>query len=179
MSTRPSWSLTEAAERTGASRSTLRRYREAGRFPGAFKDSAGAWRFPLEDLLANGLRPIDPAQSEQVSMPAEQGQPARLAELEREVSELQGRLAVERERSAGLERLARAAEANAADLRMALRMLEGGRSERPSESAQSMPAEQGLSGPVSAPERSTLREAVSVPERPARRLLGRLRDRLL
>lgn len=185
-STRPAWTLTEAAERTGVSRSSMRRYREAGRFPNAFKDSTGAWRFPLEDLLAIGLRPVDPAHAEQVSMPTEQGQPGRLAELELEVVELRSRLAVERERSAGLERLAQAAEANARDLRMALRMLEGGRAERPAERGpelpQSMPVEQAMSGPLSRAEQPTAGQAVSVAERPGegRSLgwLGKLRDRL-
>ena len=115
---RPSWTISDAADRVGVSRSTIRRYREAGKFPHAFKDSGGVWKVPLEDLLALGLRPVDPA----LNMPSEPMHDA----LPERVRELESALAVERAKSEGLQRLAAAAEANAADLRLALRMLESG-----------------------------------------------------
>lgn len=115
---RPSWTISDAADRVGVSRSTIRRYREAGKFPHAFKDSGGVWKVPLEDLLALDLRPVDPALSV-VPEPVEDG-------LTERVRELESALAVERARNEGLQRLAAAAEANAADLRLALRMLESG-----------------------------------------------------
>jgi aspartate aminotransferase-like enzyme len=131
-STRPAWTLTEAVERTGASRSTLRRYREAGKLPNAYKDTAGSWRFPLEDLLAAGLKLVDPAHVEQVTTP--NGHPHPLPEqatpeLQLKVMELEKALAVERARNEGLERIAASAQANADDLRRALRMLEVSRPE--------------------------------------------------
>lgn len=138
---RPSWTLSEAADLCSVSRSTVRRYREAGKFPHAFKDSGGVWKVPLEDLLAQGLSPVDPALSA-VPEPVEDG-------LAERVRELESALAVERARNEGLERLAASAEANAADLRLALRMLE--------------------SAPVAAQDEpmssSTEQVAVSVPER--------------
>lgn len=149
---RPAWTLSEAAERTGVSRSTLRRYREGGKFPNAYKAIDGQWKIPMEDLLAAGLRVSDPAlgaPAEQAvppaqSMPTEQpngqAQPAQDATVER-VRELESLLAVERARVEGLERLAAAAEANTADLRMALRVLESGRPTPVSEPAHEQPTE--------------------------------------
>lgn len=126
MSNRPSWTLSEAAERTGASRSTIRRYRETGKFPHAYKGTDKQWRVPVEDLLASGLTLNGQAQVEQVTMLSEQP----TEPLSERVRELEALLAVERARAAGLERVAAAAEANAADLRMALRMIEAARPER-------------------------------------------------
>ena len=126
-SIRPAWTLTEAVERTGASRSTLRRYRDAGKLPNAYKDTAGSWRFPVEDLLAAGLKLTDPAHHEQVSTPNGHAQPTPeqpTPELQVKVLELEKALAVEKARNEGLERIAAAAQANAEDLRRALRMLE-------------------------------------------------------
>lgn len=130
MSNRPSWTLSEAAERTGASRSTIRRYRETGKFPHAYKGTDKQWRVPVEDLLASGLTLSGQAQVEQVSTLI--GQPTEQASelLSERVRELEALLAVERARAAGLERVAAAAEANAADLRMALRMIEAARPEQ-------------------------------------------------
>lgn len=57
----PTYTLTEAAELTGKSRVTLRRYLDQGRFPNAFRDEADAnsrpWRIPGDDLRAAGLTP--------------------------------------------------------------------------------------------------------------------------
>lgn len=123
MSNRPSWTLSEAAERTGASRSTIRRYRETGKFPNAYKGTDKQWRVPVEDLLASGLTLSGQAQLEQVNTLSEQASEP----MSERVRELETLLAVERARAAGLERVAAAAEANAADLRMALRMIEAAR----------------------------------------------------
>ena len=130
MSNRPAWTLTEAVERTGASRSTIRRYREAGKFPNAYKDTAGTWRFPLEDLLAVGLSPSEPARERAQSKPREQGQStlteqASTASAE-QVSKLEQALILERTRAENAERLAASYQANVEDLRRALRMLEAG-----------------------------------------------------
>lgn len=126
MTNRPSWSLSEAAERTTASRSTLRRYLAAGRFPGAYKDSRGQWLFPMEDLLAAGIElkrvtetvPSEPAQEEVDPGPPEP------AALEDRIRKLELALAVERERNEGLVQLVAATKEGAADLRLALRAIE-------------------------------------------------------
>lgn len=143
---RPSWTITEAATRCGVSKSTIRRYREDGKFPNAWKDSSKPpqWRIPLEDLLANGLKPVDTAEA-----PSEQ---ALSAPSERE-RELEALLAVERARREAAERVADMAQASVEDLRMALRMLE---------SAPVRQAEQ-------APEVSLSQSPEQVPEQAAKR----------
>lgn len=57
MSTRPAWTLAEAAQNTDVSVSTLRRALRADRIAGAYKDHNGAWRLPIEGLIAAGYPP--------------------------------------------------------------------------------------------------------------------------
>lgn len=184
---RPAWTLTEAVERTGASRSTLRRYRDAGKFPNAYKDSSGVWRFPLPDLLAVGLQPVEPA-TEHVQNTASEQPTDSTAE---QVSKLEHALRAERERADNAERLAASYQQNAADLRRALRMLEAGtvKPEQPTELAQSKvtepptasPAEQASARPEPAEQAMPAREQPAPDrerDRPKpvpflRRLLGR------
>lgn len=58
------YTLSEAAELTGKSRVTLRRYLDQGRFPKAFRDEADPnsqpWHIPAGDLEAAGLAPSIP-----------------------------------------------------------------------------------------------------------------------
>lgn len=148
---RPAWTISEAVERTGASRSTIRRYRDAGKFAHAFKDSAGVWRVPIEDLLAAGLSVSDPARVEQVSQVNEQVQPAHeqaTVTLREKVTELERALAVEQARNEGLQRAAAAAEQNARDLRQALRMLEVSRPEQATTEHMNTVTEQVLTSPA-------------------------------
>jgi hypothetical protein len=164
---RPAWRLSEAVERTTASRSTLRRHLENGRLPNAYKDSSGAWRFPVEDLLAVGVSLLKSGPDIPVSVSSGRPIEQPLGDHTQRILELEHQLALERERSSGLERLAQQAQAHADGLQMALRMIEGSRHERPSEQALSVPSDR-------APE-----VAVSGPERPftgrARRLLAFVR----
>lgn len=51
------YTLTEAADLTGVSRSTIRRRHKDGAFPNAYKDSEGNWKVPLTDLEQAGIRP--------------------------------------------------------------------------------------------------------------------------
>lgn len=102
------------------SRSTVRRYREQGKFPNAFKDSSGAWKIPLEDLLAVGWKPNAPAQSEPVSVPPE---PVPERHNER-VAELERALELERVKRESAERLNAQIQANLDDLRQAMKMIE-------------------------------------------------------
>lgn len=125
MTNRPAWTLSESAERTTASRSTLRRYLAAGRFPGAYKDSKGQWRFPMEDLLAVGIelrKASETSPSEQVQEENEP-EPSLLTD-EARLRELELALAIERERNEGLQRLVDATKQGADDLRLALRAIE-------------------------------------------------------
>jgi predicted DNA-binding transcriptional regulator AlpA len=151
---RPAWTLTEAVERTGASRSTIRRYREAGKFPNAYKDTAGVWRFPLEDLLAVGLSPSEPARERLLGASGEKAQSmfteqASAASAE-QVSKLEQALREERTRADNAERLAASYLDNVNDLRRALLMLEAGtsRPEQATEQTQSVVSEQPNPAPA-------------------------------
>ena len=163
---RPAWTISEAVDRTGASRSTIRRYRDAGKFPHAYKDSTGVWRFPLEDLLAAGLQIIDPAQAERMTQSTEQAQPEpeQVSDsLLSKVTELERALAVEQARNAGLERLAQAAQENVLDLRRALRMLEVGKPEQVSDEPVNRVSEQPVTTPIEQPV-TTAEQRVTTPE---------------
>jgi predicted DNA-binding transcriptional regulator AlpA len=189
---RPAWTLTEAVQRTGASRSTLRRYLDAGKFPNAYKDTSHAWRFPLEDLLAAGLSVSEPPSERAQSTPNEQGlsvsnEQGSSANAE-QVSKLEQALREERTRADNAERLAASYLDNVQDLRRALRMLEAGtgQPEQSTGHAQSVVTEQANGRPatltesaVSDPEQSnghtpdTIRGRPSEPAPLWRRLLTR------
>lgn len=166
MGPRPAWTLTEAVERTGVSRSTIRRYREAGKFPNAYKDTAGTWRFPLEDLLAVGLSPSEPVREQAQSMPPEQP----VSTNTEQVSKLEQALREERARADNAERLAASYLDNVQDLRRALRMLEAGSNqhEQVSEHSQSALSEH----PMNNPERVIIDQPEPAPLRLWRRLSG-------
>lgn len=85
--TRPVLSQREAAAACGVHLSTIRRYREAGRFGGARRDPVRGWLIPVEDLLAAGLRVHAPTPPDG-SGEGEQPSPAQVAELERELLEM-------------------------------------------------------------------------------------------
>lgn len=75
---RPALSIREATKATGASRSTIRRYREAGKFPHAYQyGDDHAWHIPVDDLLRAGLRLTEQGSGEQgeqeANPPSEQG----------------------------------------------------------------------------------------------------------
>lgn len=55
MADRPALPLAQVVAEFEISRSTLRRRIDAGHFPGAFKDAAGRWLVPVDDLLATGV----------------------------------------------------------------------------------------------------------------------------
>lgn len=144
---RPAWTLTEAVQRTGASRSTLRRYLDAGKFPNAYKDSSKAWRFPLEDLLAAGLSVSEPPTEQAQSLPTEQPTNA----FAEQVSKLEQALREERARADAAERLAASYLDNVQDLRRAMRMLEAAPSQTEQTTEQSLNklSEQAKATPVS------------------------------
>jgi predicted DNA-binding transcriptional regulator AlpA len=164
---RPAWTLTEAVQRTGASRSTLRRYLDAGKFPNAYKDTSKAWRFPLEDLLAAGLSVSEPPKEHTLSASSERamsnGNDHTSTATAEQVSKLEQALREERTRADNAERLAASYLDNVHDLRRALLMLEAGTSkpERPTEQALNTSTEHANGQPA------TLTEpAVSKPEQP-------------
>lgn len=91
---RPRLSLRAAAEACGVSRTTMRRRRENGDFPGAVQDPVTGWTVPVEDLTAAGFRPNVPIPAQAAEAEQRQGvaedaavadPAARVAELEREL----------------------------------------------------------------------------------------------
>lgn len=65
---RVEFSLADAVRVTGRSKSTLMRAVKAGKLPNAYKNSSGAWKLPVEDLIAAGypqhhLNPLKALQS--------------------------------------------------------------------------------------------------------------------
>jgi hypothetical protein len=124
------FTLTEAAKLTGVSRSTIRRRRESGKFPDAYRNPDGEWMIPLTNLLAEGLRPIS---SERVHL-EQAGALVKLTpppEPDREtlnrLIEAEKELAAERARREGLERTLAATEGRVVDLQKAMAMLEAPR----------------------------------------------------
>jgi predicted DNA-binding transcriptional regulator AlpA len=162
MAGRPAWTLTEAVERTGASRSTLRRYLAADRFPNAYKDSSNAWRFPLEDLLAVGLSPSEPAREQTQSKVTEQASAASAEQ----VSKLEQALREERMRADNAERLAASYLDNVHDLRRALLMLEAGTSkpEQATGHAQSVVTDRATPAPATLTEPPVSKPAHTAPD---------------
>lgn len=135
---RPRWTLTEAAERVGVSRSTLRRRLEAGAFPQAKQVGEGdnpPWTVTVEDLLGAGFTlarsvanqdaPTERAQTKTEPAPEHVQQlSARVSELERELAQERSRREVEQVQRTAAEALANEREQHVQSLRQALRMLE-------------------------------------------------------
>lgn len=118
----PSWTLAEATERCGVSRSTLKRRLAAEELPNAYKTPKGEWRIPVSDLISAGYRPGAPdwgsaqlANSEIQNLDLE-----RAAELERE-------LVLERARRVAAEQIAEERRGRIEDLQLAMRLLEAPR----------------------------------------------------
>jgi Helix-turn-helix domain len=141
-SPRPNYTLTDAAKLTGVSRSTIRRYRESGKFPDAFRTSTGEWMIPLTNLLAAKLSPSrlteqdQPEQGGSVSAPvtltplaqaAQSQAQTELAHIRERLEHAERDLAVERARREGAEQTLAQAIARANDLSKALLMLEAGK----------------------------------------------------
>ena len=119
---RPLWTLSESAQHCSVSRSTVRRYRETGKFPNAVKDPERGWIVPVGDLLAAGLRP---GRSAPLSEHA-QSKNGPAHDLAQRIQQLETQLTVERAQRAAVEQVAAERERSLTDLRAALRMLEAG-----------------------------------------------------
>lgn len=61
MNQRPTFTLAEAANLVGVSRSSVRRRLDQGAFSNAYKTPRGIWKIPLPDLLEAGLNPVSGA----------------------------------------------------------------------------------------------------------------------
>ncbi len=124
--TRPVFTLKDAAQRCGVSFSTIRRRREEGSFPNAYKTTDGEWRVPVEDLLAVGLNPASepqPNESVQAVHKEDLLSSLEVAELRRELDRAHARIEVEQAHRAAAERVAEERERSLQDLRSALRLI--------------------------------------------------------
>lgn len=102
--------ISEAARACAVNRGTIRHHRQAGDFPGAFKDQDGMWRIPVEDLEWVGLE-VD------LGRVAEEPVAASKMDL------LRTEVAVLRERLRASELIAMEREKRIDDLRLILRLL--------------------------------------------------------
>lgn len=134
--TRPKWTIREAVERTGASRSTLRRRLDQGKFPGAYLDQAGQWRIPLTDLLAAGFTPVQPpgqGVATDIAHPENELAHVNHENLENRIKKLEISLATEHAQRVASEQVALAHEKRAETAERALLMLESGLHRTPAE----------------------------------------------
>jgi hypothetical protein len=124
----------EAAKACAVHANTVRRRLKGGEFPNAFRDSAGAWRIPVVDLEAAGLRPnrfgdttervvvVPEASEEELHLLREAYDVVKI--LEEEADALRAELATLQQRAAFAETLASERADRIDDLRIALRALE-------------------------------------------------------
>jgi Helix-turn-helix domain len=87
----PTLSISDAARRCGVHRNTVRRYLDAGKFPGAFReDERSPWQIPVQDLLEAGLnvRAASSAETWALQSWSRADLAIRLEELQRKVREM-------------------------------------------------------------------------------------------
>jgi len=123
------FTLSQAAEVCGVSRSRIRRLLDAGAFPNAVQEdtpgkgtSAQVWRVPLADLQAAGLTP-NRAPASPESRPAVGGGQGE-QDAGQDLADLQHALDLERERRKAAEAIAAERERTIQGLETALRLLE-------------------------------------------------------
>ena len=102
--------ISEAARACDVNRRTIRHHRQAGDFPGAFKDQDGLWRIPVEDLEWVGF---------QVDLGRVSEEPWAAGKMDL----LRTEVAVLRERLRAAELIAAEREKRIDDLRLILRLL--------------------------------------------------------
>ncbi len=124
-STRPTFTLAEAARVTGTSRRTLGRLLDAGELPGAARDASGAWSIPVDALLAAGLTVHAPAppeapQAAPSPFPPPSTPPIATAPDPAELNRLRDEVADWRRRAEVAEAVAAERSANLVDVREAL-----------------------------------------------------------
>lgn len=113
------WTISEAAQQCEVSRSTIRRYRDQGKFPNAEKTLEG-WVIPVNDLISAGLKPGKPKAGDDVL--TEQGQPD--TSIAQELIELRAALKIEQAHRQAAELIAAEREQALKDMRQAMRMIE-------------------------------------------------------
>ena len=135
MNQRPTFTLAEAANLVGVSRSSVRRRLDQGAFSNAYKTPRGIWKIPLPDLLEAGLNPVSGAfvgVSQTLSGDISQGQSdighdisqREQHELKNRVIELETALSIERAHRTAAEQVGDIQRQRAETAESALRILE-------------------------------------------------------
>lgn len=129
--TRPVLTLAQAVDASDVSRSTLRRWLQTGKVPGAIRTDDGGWAIPVEGLLAAGAHlhapgGPDPGVTTSVSRDHEPGPAGTLDALRAEVDELRMEVTLARLRREKAEAIAEERGRALDDARRMLRMLEAG-----------------------------------------------------
>jgi hypothetical protein len=119
---KPALTISEAARACGVNRRIIRRHRQVGDFPGAFRDEDSVWRIPIEDLRLVGLPADLTRKTEETLEEASEGSPEEpLGDIR--VERLRTEVAVLRERLRAAELIAMEREKRVEDLRLILRLL--------------------------------------------------------
>lgn len=120
--------MSDAAKLVSVSRSTIRRYREAGYFPNAYQDGDRQWMIPIEDLLAKGLKPVgELSKTTTLMAPAHEPDEASSVDapnLLNRLKDAEHQLELERANHKGTERLLHEVERRAELAERALLMIE-------------------------------------------------------
>ncbi|WP_344721780.1 hypothetical protein, partial [Enteractinococcus coprophilus] len=138
MSKRPEFPIAQITEQFEISRSTLRRGLNDGRFPNAKKDHHGRWLIPVDDVLQAGFKPrktwLNDIAHESGSQGghdsgslAQNGVSTNENKGSNELAQLEKELAHERAQVEKFKALLEAEQNHVESLRMALRMIESGK----------------------------------------------------
>jgi sugar phosphate isomerase/epimerase len=131
VSTRPVLTLAQAVDAANVSRSTLRRWLQTGKVPGATRTDDGGWAIPIDGLLAAGARLHSPGGADTgarsgVTRSHDTGPVAAVDALREELDQLRFEVAVARVQRERAEAIAEERGRALEDARRMLRMLEAG-----------------------------------------------------
>lgn len=133
--TRPSLTLTEAADACDVHRSTIRRALDRDAFPNAYREpgvlgpASGLWRIPVTDLIAAGYSVYAPDRGDGEGAPPPVPQTVPRAHELDELEQLRSEIAAMRARAELAEAIAHERQRSLEDLRVALRALGPGPTE--------------------------------------------------
>jgi sugar phosphate isomerase/epimerase len=131
VSTRPVLTLAQAVDAANVSRSTLRRWLQTGKVPGAARTDDGGWAIPIEGLLVAGARLHSPGGADTgsrsgVARGHDTGPDTAVDALREELGQLRLEVAVARVQREKAEAIAEERGRALDDARRMLRMLEAG-----------------------------------------------------
>jgi peptidoglycan hydrolase CwlO-like protein len=115
------FTISQAARIAGVHRNTVRRYLDAGKFPGAFReDRAAPWQIPISELIAAGLKIRAPSTRD----PEGQQRDRALRDMQRQIDSLAAQVHDLTRRAESAEALLAERERRIEDLQRAMLLLE-------------------------------------------------------